>query len=336
MRKRSRRRHSGRFWALALGILWLSGCGPTPAPEAAERDAARLRVVATVAPLANIVFNVSGDRVSLHGLVPPGVNSHTFEPTPAEARQLASADIVFLNGLQLEVFVADLIESQRDAETEVVALGDAVLDSAERLFDFSFPESGGAPNPHVWMDPVLVMEYVDVIRATLAAADPAQAAEYQAHADAYVRRLQELDAAIAHAVGTIPAANRKLLTYHDAWAYFARRYGLTVIGAIQPADMAEPSAQELAAIIRQIRAEQVPVVFGSQEFPSSTLETIARETGAAFNDSLTDDVLPGDADAPHHTYVGMMLRNIGIIVSALGGDSAALDAVPPDNVPVPA
>ena len=232
--------------------------------------------------------------------------------------------------------VADLIASQRDAGTEVVALGDAVLDSAERLFDFSFPESGGAPNPHAWMDPVLVMAYVDVIRATLAAADPAHAAEYQAHADAYARRLQELDAAIAHAVGTIPAANRKLLTYHDAWAYFARRYGLTVIGAIQPADMAEPSAKELAAIIRQIRAEQVPVVFGSQEFPSSTLETIARETGAAFNDSLTDDVLPGEADAPHHTYVGMMLRNIGIIVSALGGDSAALDAVPPDNVPVPA
>lgn len=336
MRKGSRRGRNWRFWTLAVGILWLSGCSQPAAPEAAERDAARLRVVTTVAPLTNIVFNVSGDRISLHGLVPPGVNSHTFEPTPTEARLLATADIVFLNGLQLEVFVEDLIESQRGAETEVVALGDAVLEAAEWLFDFSFPEVGGAPNPHIWMDPVLVMEYVDVIRATLAAADPAHAAEYRARADAYVRRLQELDAAISQAVGTIPAANRKLLTYHDSWAYFARRYGLTVIGAIQPSDMAEPSAQELAAIIRQIRAEQVPVVFGSQEFPSLTLETIARETGAAFNDGLSDDVLPGDADSPHHTYVGMMLRNIGLIVSALGGDSAALDAVAPDNVSAPA
>ncbi len=315
--------------ALAPGLgLGVVACrGTPPVPVAAEPNA-RLQVVATVAPLTDIVAHVGGDRISLEGLVPPGVNSHTFEPAPSDAVKLARAQVLFLNGLQLEAPVLDLIESSPGTGTELVLLGDLVLDRSEWIFDFSFPESGGAPNPHLWMDPVLVTAYVEIIERTLAAADAEHAAEYALRAAAYTTLLQHLDRAIATAVDTIPPAQRQLLTYHDSWAYFARRYGFTVIGAVQPADMSEPSARELAALIHQVKATGVPVIFGAQEFPSATLQAIARETGAALNDNLADDVLPGAPGSAEHTYIGMMKRNVGIVVEALGGDATALRNVP--------
>lgn len=323
---------------LAVWMLCLLGAGctaapATSAPAAASQGQEMLRVVTTVAPITNMVYNVSGDLVALQGLVPPGVNAHTFEPAPSDARILAEADIVFLNGLQLETPVMDLMDGLAAGPT-VVSLGDLALAPDAWVFDFSFPESGAKPNPHLWMNPVLAMAYVEAIRDVLVAADPAHAAQYRAHAEAYGQRLAELDAALAAAVDTIPPANRKLLTYHDSWAYFAARYGLTVIGAIQPSDMTEPSARELAALIGQIREENVPAVFGAREFPSVTLEAIARETGAVLNDQLADDVLPAAPGDPRHTYVGMILRNVRIITEALGGDASVLDTVDPANVPV--
>ncbi len=313
---------------LLVCALWLGGCSTLPVPAPAE-----FRIVTTVAPLTNIIYNVSGDVVELTGLVPPGVNSHTFEPTPADARILAEADLIFLNGLQLEALIMDLVEANAAPDVHVVALGDRVLDESEWVFDFSFPASAGAPNPHLWMNPQLVRQYVEVIRDELAAAVPEHAATFQANATAYLNRLDELDAAIATAVNTIPAEQRKLFTYHDSWAYFGPRYGLAVIGAIQPSHMAEPSVREVAALVEQIRAENITVIFGASEFPTPVLETLARETGAVLNDSLADDVLPGAVDSPQHTYIGMMLRNVRSITTALGGDAAALDAISPANVP---
>ncbi len=320
-----------RLYPLALG-LWLglsvAACNGNPAVVGQSGPADRLRVVTTVAPLTDIVAQVGGDLVSLEGLVPPGVNSHTFEPTPSDAVKVAQAQVLFLNGLQLEALVLDLATSNRDAETVWVSLGDLVLERSEWIFDFSFPESGGAPNPHLWMDPTLVIAYVEIIENTLAAADADHASAYARRAAAYRELLQQLDAAIAAAVATIPPEQRRLLTYHDSWAYFARRYGLAVIGAIQPADMSEPSARELADFIRQVQQTGVQVIFGSQEFPSAALQAIARETGAVLNDELADDVLPGDPGSAEHTYVGMMKRNVGIMVEALGGDATALQDVP--------
>ncbi len=318
-------------WLLA-SLLGLGGCTTVPAPATATTDTA-FRVVTTVAPLTNIVYNVSGDAVDLVGLVPPGVNSHTFEPSPSDAQVLATADLILLNGLQLEVPVMDMVEANVGPEVRVVSLGDRVLDRSEWVFDFSFPASGGAPNPHLWMNPQITAQYVEVIRDELVAAVPAQAATFQANADAYLARLAELDAATATAIATIPVAQRKLLTYHDSWAYFAPRYGLTLVGALQPSHMAEPSVREVAALVQQVRTENVTVLFGASEFPTPVLEAIARETGVTFNDSLADDVLPGTAGTPEHTYIGMMLHNVRIITEALGGDAAALDTVSPANVP---
>lgn len=317
----------------ALGMGWgIVACSDSGgAPSAESEVASRLQVVASVAPLVDIVAQVGGDSIELSGLVPPGVNSHTFEPAPSDAIKLAQAQVIFLNGLQLEALILDLVvygaSGQMPAQ-EWVLLGDQVLDQREWIFDFSFPQSGGAPNPHLWMDPTLVMAYVEIIGNVLATADANHTRAYAARAAAYTELLQQLDEAIVAAVDTIPPEQRQLLTYHDSWAYFARRYGLTVIGAMQPADMSEPSAKELADFIRQVRETGVRVIFGAQEFPSSALRAIARETGVELNDKLTDDVLPGEPGSAEHTYIGMMKRNVSIMVEALGGDAKVLQDVP--------
>ena len=316
---------------LTVCCLWMVGCTAVDGngqPEPPESDPDRLQVVTTVAPLADIVGNVIGDLADLQALVPPGVNSHTYEPTPSDARHLAAADLIFINGLQLEALILDLAEANVAEGVPIVALGDRVLDRSDWVFDFSFPESGGAPNPHIWLNPELVMACVEVIAQELGRADPARAETYAANAAAYLDRLQQLDHALSEASATVPEARRQLLTYHDSWAYFGPRYGFTVTGAIQPADMAEPSAREVANLIRQVREADVPVIFGAAEFPSPVLEAIARETGARLEASLADDVLPGEPGDSEHSYIGMMLYNTRIIVSALGGDIQALDSVP--------
>ena len=310
-------------------VLGLVACrGSTEANSELPPESLRLQVITSVAPLTDIVAQVGGEYIGLQGLVPAGVNSHTFEPTPSDAVSLARAQIVFLNGLQLEALILDLIEGSQRQGTEVVLLGDLVLEQSDWIFDFSFPESGGAPNPHLWMDPTLVMAYVEIIAARLSAADAENARAYTSRASSYKDLLKRLDEAIIASVNTIPPEQRRLLTYHDSWAYFAHRYGFTVIGAIQPADMSEPSARELAGFIRQIQEAEVQVVFGAQEFPSPALQAIAKETGAELNDSLADDVLPGEPGSLGHSYVGMMKHNVSIIVEALGGDSTALQDLP--------
>ena len=134
---------------------------------------------------------------------------------------------------------------------------------------------------------------------------------------------------------TIPDANRKLVTYHDSYAYFARHYGMTVVGAIQPSDFSEPSARDVAQLIEQIRDEDVPAIFGSEVFPSDVLEQVADETDAVYIDQLRDDDPPGQPNAPEHTYVGMTLRNMELMIPALGGNVDALTGILPYDTYVP-
>jgi ABC-type Zn uptake system ZnuABC Zn-binding protein ZnuA len=142
-----------------------------------------------------------------------------------------------------------------------------------------------------------------------------------------VGQLQDLDRAFKTALATIPEANRKLVVYHDSWSYFGRRYGIPVVGAIQPTDFSEPSAVELRSTIEEVRAAGVPAFFGSEVFPSDVLEVIESESGARYVADLSDDRFPGEPGTPEHSYVGMMLANVRSMVTALGGDPAALDSV---------
>ena len=308
---------------LGLLALLLAACGS----GGAEESDGRLRVVSTVSPITSIVESIGGDRLRLEGVVPEGQNSHTFDPSPSLARLLAEADLIIVNGLFLEEPTIRLAEANKRADAPIVRLGDRAISPEQWQFDFSFPESGGQPNPHLWPDPNLGLKYAETVAAELSALDPDNAAYYQANLQALRERLQAMDAAVRQAVATIPAANRKLLTYHDSWAYFAVTYDMEVIGAVQPSDFAEPSPQQMKAVIDQIRATGVPAVFGSAEFPSAAMDNIVAETGVRFIDRLSDDDLPGAPGDPRHSYLGLMQQNMEAMIPALGGSAAAVSQV---------
>ena len=294
-----------------------------------------LDVATTVAPISSIVRNVAGNRVNLHGVVPDGVNSHTFEPAPSDAVILSEADILIMNGLYLEEPTLELAEATMADGTEILKLADLTITEEEWAFDFSFPEDGGHPNPHLWINVPYALNYAELAQAKLAELVPDQADYFAENLTRYTDVLNRLDAAIMEGVQTIPEQNRKLLTYHDSYAYFARRYGMTVIGAAQPSDFSEPSASEVAGLIDQIREEQIPAVFGSEVFPSDVLEQIASETGATYVDELRDDDPPGEPGSPEHTYVGMMLKNMSLMIPALGGTIEAFAGIEPYDTWLP-
>ena len=176
------------------------------------------------------------------------------------------------------------------------------------------------------------MRYAEIVRDKLSERDPANADYYAENYAAFETRINELDAAIAATIDSIPPENRKLLTYHDSWAYFSPRYGTTVIGAIQPADFSEPSAREVADLITQLREEETPAIFGSEVFPSPILDQIAKEAGVTYVDTLRDDDLPGAPGDDNHSYVGMMAENVRTMADALGGDPTLIADFDTSNV----
>ncbi|MBP8251942.1 MAG: zinc ABC transporter substrate-binding protein [Herpetosiphon sp.] len=292
----------------------------------------KLSVVATVSPITNIIHNIGGDKINLIGIVPEGTNSHTFEPAPSDAKHLAQADVIFINGLNLEEPTLKLAEANQKSGSEIVKLGELTITPEQYVYDFSFPKEAGSPNPHLWTNPIYGLKYAEIVRDTLVRRDAANADFYKANYAAFKQRIEQLDQAIKTTIDSIPAQNRKLLTYHDSWAYFAPRYGMTVVGAIQPSDFSEPSAKDVADLITQLRNEQVPAIFGSEVFPSTVLDQIARETGVKYVDSLRDDDLPGEVGAVNHTYIGLLAEDVRIMASNLGGDPSMITKIDPSNV----
>jgi manganese/iron transport system substrate-binding protein len=295
----------------------------------------RLRVATTVAPITSILLQVGGNRIYIHGLIPPGVDSHTYEPKPSDAEVLARADIFIMNGAHLEGTSEEIAKENLRDPSKIYKLADNILsgDDPETgfLYDFSFPRADGNPNPHLWMNPLYALRYAELIRDWLSENDPENADYYAANLDALKVVIEQLDAAIRTDTETVPPENRRLLTYHDSWAYWAREYGWTVLGAVQPSDFSEPSARDVADLITQLKETGVPAIFGSEVFPSSVLETIAAESGAVFEDKLSDDEPPGTIDATNHTYVGMVAEDMRIMFSRLGGESPNVEQVPVAN-----
>ncbi|WON73420.1 metal ABC transporter substrate-binding protein [Nitrosospira sp. Is2] len=286
-------------------------------------------VVTTVAPITNMVRNIGADYVTVTGIVPDGTDSHTFEPVPTDAKLLASADLIIVNGLDLELPTVKLAEKVKGKETAILQLGNRALPREDWRYDFSFPREHGHPNPHLWPNIALAMRYAEIIRDGLIELDPAHKEGYVANAAEYLSKLRKLDKAISDCVRSIPENNRKLVTYHDSFAYFAPRYGMKVVAAIQPSDFSEPRPREVIRIIKQIKKENVPAIFGSEVFPSKVMEQIARETGVKFVDQLSDDELPG---APRNSFIGMMANNMTIMTGALGGNSDCMANVDTSNI----
>ncbi|MGH7835837.1 MAG: metal ABC transporter substrate-binding protein [Candidatus Binatia bacterium] len=321
---------------LALTVLVITALLSAACQRKEEKPAAppeqKLYVVTTVAPITSIVENVAGDKISLAGIIPEGMNSHTFEPVPSDVKLIAAADLIIANGLDLEIPTLRLAEANKKRDAEALLLGNQTITEKEYVFDFSFPKEHGHPNPHLWLNPEYAMRYATLARDQLARRDSKNKAVYDQNALLFLKRLEALDQAIKEAVATIPQNNQRLLTYHDSWPYFARRYGFQIIGAVQPSDFSDPSPREVARLIEQIKKERVPAVFGSEVFPSPVLEQIAREAKTRYIDKLRDDELPGKPGDPRHSYIGMMIENLTIMFEALGGSAEALKKIDPSPV----
>jgi ABC-type Zn uptake system ZnuABC Zn-binding protein ZnuA len=316
---------------LLLLALAFAACGrreePKPAPEVTK-----INVVTSVAPITSMVENIAGDKIRLTGIIPEGINSHTFEPAPADVKILAATDLLIVNGLELEEPTLKLATANMKQGSALLRLGDKTITEKEHIYDFSFPKSHGHPNPHLWLNPQHAITYATLIRDELIRIDPNNKRSYDENATAYLAKLAALDQAVEAAAKTIPEGNRRLLTYHDSWPYFARRYGFQIIGAVQPSDFADPSPREVKRLIDQIRREKVPAVFGSEVFPSPVLEQIAREGKTRYIDKLRDDELPGKPGEPQHSYIGMMIENLSIMFEALGGSPEELKKIDPAPV----
>jgi len=319
--------------SIVAASLALSACGGSDtSPAASEGDSDALQIVSTVAPITSIVSNIVGDRAVVTGVVPEGTNSHTFEPPPQIAAVMERADIVFVNGLQLEEPTFELAEANAPDDAVLVQLGDEVLPEEDYLYDFSFPEEEGKPNPHLWTDPTYAMKYADVIKDTVVEADPDNADYYNANHEAFLERTSALAEALVADQETVPEGGRQLLTYHDAYAYFAKTYDWEVVGAVQPSNFEDPQPQEIARIIDQVREREVPVVFGSEVFPSAVLEQIAAETGARYEDTLRDDDLPGEPGDADHSWLSLMRYNYVTMITGLGGTATELEDVDVSDV----
>jgi len=314
--------------------LVLVGCSSDDGDDVAavSVDTSMLRVVTTVSPITSIAENVGGTRIILEGIVPEGLNSHTFEPAPSVARVMSRADLIILNGLFLEEPSLRMAEANKKDDAVILTLGDKSVSKEDWAFDFSFPESQGRPNPHLWTDPILALKYAELIKDQFSIQDPQNATYYTENYERFKSRIESLDQAIISAVATIPEENRRLLTYHDSFPYFAARYGFEVIGAVQPSDFTEPSAREVANLIDQIRETNVPAIFGSEVFPSKVMEQIAKEGGAKFVDQLRDYDLPGGPGDPSHSYLGLIILDMQIIVEALDGSAESLQGIDPSLV----
>src|ERR671910_531912 len=261
----------------------------------------------------------------------------SLEPSYAsDIIKINDADLIIIDGLNLEADVektAENVISKNPNKIQLLKLGDNTISKREWIFDFSFPKDKCDPNPHLWLNIEYAIKFANLIRDKLIEMDPSNSQYYIENSNKYTKLLKQLDEGIKKSVETIPVENRKLLTYHDSWAYFAPRYGMKVIGAIQASDFSNPSPKDIADLIDQVRIEQVPAIFASEVFPTNIIHQIAKEGNVTIVETLSDDDLPGNTGDNNHSYVGMMLENMKNMIIPLGGNIDALKDISPQNIP---
>jgi ABC-type Zn uptake system ZnuABC Zn-binding protein ZnuA len=295
---------------VGLGLI-VAGCGGSD-----RGDDGRLDVVATTTQIGDWVDEVGGDAVEAHQVLQPNTDPHDYEPRPDDVQAAAGATLVFANGDDLDHWVEQLV-SDSGSGAEIVDLGSKVPDL---LPGEESGEEASRFDPHWWHDPRNVEAAVRTIERELAAADPSKAAEFTRNADAYRAKLKTLDADLARCIDTVPADRRKLVTDHDAFGYFADRYGIDVVGAVIPSQttQAQPSAKDLADLSDLIEREGVTAIFPESSISPKVAEAIADETGASAEHTLYGDTL-GPADSDGATYLQMEEANANAMVLGFTG-----------------
>ena len=314
--------------ALAALALLLVLVGPAAADPATEPAA--VRVVASFSILADLVAQVGGGRVAVGSLVGPDADAHSYSPTTDDARRLAGADLVVVNGLGFEGWIERLIAaSGTRAPVVVAAQGVRTIpanedhdhardgDRADGPGDAGNRATDRAADPHAWQSVANVKRYVAAIRDGLARVDPAHAALYAANAAAYGAQLDALDAEVRATIAAIPEAHRRIITTHDSFGYFADAYGLRFVAPQGVASTAEPGPADVARIIRQIRRDRIPAVFLETIADPRLMRQIARESGARIGGRVYSDALSAP-DGPAPSYLAMMRANLRAFRDALG------------------
>jgi zinc/manganese transport system substrate-binding protein len=289
------------MWRLSFAIV----CSLLAASIGPAAAAPQIKVVASFSILGDLVKNVGGDRVEVTTLVGPNGDVHVYTPAPADAKRIADARLVFINGLGLEGWLPRLVQSS-GSKADVITATHGVTPLM----------AGGAPDPHAWQSVANARIYVANIRDALVTADPADSAIFRANAESYLAQLGRLETEVKTAIGKIPHERRKVISAHAAFRYFAAAYDVEFIAPLGVSTDSEPSAHDIAAIITQIRAAKISAVFIENISDPRLIERISAETGARiggtlYSDSLTDE----KGDAP--TYIDMVRHNIKALTSAL-------------------
>jgi zinc/manganese transport system substrate-binding protein len=291
---------------LVVVAVVLAGCGDD------SGSGGDLTVVATTTQAADLVRQVGGSRVDVEGMLRAGGDPHDYEPRPSDVAAVAGAAVVFRSGGEVDDWLGDVIDNA-GGHAEVVSL----IDSVKRLDD----------DPHWWQDARNGVRAVEAIRAELSKADPAGRAMFARNAERTIERLQRLDRLIAACVNRVPPAKRRIVTTHDALGYFARRYGVKVVGAVIPSlsTQAQASAGEVQRLVEQIRREGVEAVFPESSVNPDIERAIAREAGARIGDPLYADSL-GPKGSPGATYTGALAADAAALVRGMSGGRVNCDA----------
>ena len=314
------KRLTSHLFAVLLLPLALLACGEARGGSTMQLGNGPVQVATSISVFADMAREVGGERVSVFALIPPGADVHTFQPAPKTVKRLADVRAVFINGRGLEENLRGVLANNVPAQARLVELGAGL-----QAIGFEQEPVGPAPpgavaqhadeqggNPHFWLDVQNAKRYVTVIRDTLSAADSEGRAVYSANADRYLTTLDALDAEIKQMVAALPPSQRKLVTFHDAFPYFVKAYGLEQVGYVIRAPGREPSAQEIAALADTLRRQQVKTVFKEPQLNARLLERAAKDAGVKvavlYSDALTTDV---------PSYVEMMRRNARAVSEGL-------------------
>jgi ABC-type Zn uptake system ZnuABC Zn-binding protein ZnuA len=298
--------------AVCLAALVVAGCSASGGGAGGDRTGGggRLRVVATTTQVADLAANVGGDRVQVTSLLKPGIDPHDYEPSPADIDAIAHADLVLENGVGLEAWLGDTIDSS--------GFDGPVVDTSQGV---RLRMVGGAGDPHIWQNPRNAERMAADIERGLAAAEPSAATIFQANLAAYTRQLQALDSEVQRQIDSL--ANKKLVTNHDAFGSYIDRYGLQLVGSVIPSfdTSAELSGRDIRDLVAKIKATRAKAIFSETSLPPRTAETIGREAGVKVvtgEDALYGDTL-GPRGSDGDTYIKMIRHNTRTIVSNLGG-----------------
>lgn len=316
--------------ALALVVaLSVAVVGPSVSSAQPSAQARSVRVVVGMGIIKDLVEQVGKDRVEVYSVVPAGADPHTYQPTPRDIQSMQGSRLAVWNGLGLDDVAADLVADQQLPGLTTVVLSEGITPMAGGDDDDDDDEHAHAAghedadghghghahadgNPHLWLDPINTIAYVEKIRDALSEVDPAGADTYRANATVYVGQITTVDNWAKSEIAKLPAERRKLVTFHDAFPYFAAHYGLELVGVVLKSPGREPSAQEVAALITEIKSHDIPAVYAEPQFNSRILELAARDAGVQVKRLYSDAF-----DTQVKTYLDLMTFNVKSILEGL-------------------